>query len=919
LKKFIISIIIIAVVIGAFYYLRYYFDKENVALWDLVPGNSIAVYEVEDPADIWFELKELPLWSNLSSIPTIKTFDAELDHMDTLLSGEGNLSMLLSDMNFLISFHKISNNNLGIVFYFPVNSTEKRRKLNDIFLHYNSLPDARYGTRNYHAMNIHEISFSENGMTFSYLEYKNFLIGSFTPFLIDDVIRNIFSGFELNFRTEIGDIFQHKPIETDQGNIYVNINRIPDLMSIVATPALEKRYESFLKWLAEASYYDISFEGNQIFLNGSVSVPPDRNEYFLTSFYNQEPQPLGLISYLPNFTATYLSYTFSDFKSWRSSIDAYWQVNFPDQLKKKTAFFNENSLHEPEFYSWIGNEIGLATVQSIDIDNPDKLVFIASMDPDAGLSELDDLTASRNQANGDTLLYEVYGDKMIKKLNLTEFPSIILGEAFTGFESSYYTAIDGYVVIGNSFDVIKMMMNDLEEENTWGKSLNFVRFFENIQKKANLSYFVNFSNVWNSFYGSLNDSWKEFFRKYDYQFKHFEQVSFQFSNINNHIYTSAALQHRPGSLVAEIPASFSKDQVIYTENPVITKPFVVKNHLDRSLEVVIQDSASNLYLISSQGEILWQDSIGQKMKGELFQIDYFNNNKLQYFFATDLGLHIIDRNGEYIDGFPVIFQEPVNVEWVNLIDYDNSKRYRILLGDNRGRIFLFNKQGELLEGWGPKEFATRFSSVPFHLRIGGRDCMIAFEEKGSINLMTRRGEFYKGFPVIFDQVINSPVFVQRGTDFNRTLIHLVLENGEINKCNLQGEVINKKQLYRPGKDSYFEIIQDVLSNTYVICRQDYNNISILRSDGEVIFEKELLFSEKLEVQFYSFSAGNEIYTFTDKQQGFTYLFDGNGNLINQRPVESGHRIALIYSEVNNKFQLYSCYGNQFSKSSFYRK
>jgi hypothetical protein len=517
------------------------------------------------------------------------------------------------------------------------------------------------------------------------------------------------------------------------------------------------------------------------------------------------------------------------------------------------------------------------------------------------------------------LLYEIYGDKIIKKLNSPDFPSVILGDAFTGFESSYYTSIDDYVVIGNSFDVIKMMMNDLEEENTWGKSLNFVRFFENIQKKANLSYFINFSNVWNSFYGSLNDSWKGFFNKYDYQFKHFEQISFQFSNINNHFYTSAALQHRPASRLAEIPESFVRDQVVVTEHPLITKPYVVKSHLDRSLEVLLQDSASNLYLVSSQGEILWRDSIGQKIRGELLQLDFYNNNKLQYFFATNQGLHIIDRNGEYIEGFPVAFKEPLDVEWVNLIDYDNSKRYRILLVDTRGRVFLFDKQGELLEGWDPKTFSTRFSSPPFHLRIGARDCMIAFEEKGSFNLMTRRGDFYKGFPVIFESGISSPVYVQRGTDFKRTLIHIVLENGEVVRCNLQGEMVDKKQLYRPGKDSYFEIIQDVLNNTYVICRQDYNSISILRPDGEVIFEKELLFSEKLEVQYYSFSAGNEIYAFTDSQQGFTYLFDGNGNLINQRPVESGYRIGLVYSEVNNKFQLYSCYGNQFSISSFYRK
>jgi hypothetical protein len=132
-------------------------------------------------------------------------------------------------------------------------------------------------------------------------------------------------------------------------------------------------------------------------------------------------------------------------------------------------------------------------------------------------------------------------------------------------------------------------------------------------------------------------------------------------------------------------------------------------------------------------------------------------------------------------------------------------------------------------------------------------------------------------------------------------------------------VIEKNQLYRPGKESYFEIIPDVLNSTYVVCRQDYNYVSVMESNGDIIFERELLFSGKLQVQFYKFSAGNEIFAFTDSQQDFTYLFDGNGNLINQQPVESGFKIGLIYSEVNNNFHLYSCYGNQFTISSFYRK
>jgi len=147
----------------------------------------------------------------------------------------------------------------------------------------------------------------------------------------------------------------------------------------------------------------------------------------------------------------------------------------------------------------------------------------------------------------------------------------------------------------------------------------------------------------------------------------------------------------------------------------------------------------------------------------------------------------------------------------------------------------------------------------------------------------------------------------------------VNDKGEVIKINLNGDIVEKLQLYRPDEESRFKIVPDALGNTYVISRQDFNNVGILDQNGDTIFEEELLFTKELEVQFYNFSAGNEVYVFTDAQQGFTYLFDGNGDLINMQPVESGYKIGLLYSEVTNKYKMYTCYGNQFSVMSFYKK
>jgi hypothetical protein len=72
---------------------------------------------------------------------------------------------------------------------------------------------------------------------------------------------------------------------------------------------------------------------------------------------------------------------------------------------------------------------------------------------------------------------------------------------------------------------------------------------------------------------------------------------------------------------------------------------VVRSHVDRSLEVLVQDAANRLYLLGSNGKVLWRKWLEKPVTGEVHQVDYLKNNKLQYVFATERNLYLLDRNG----------------------------------------------------------------------------------------------------------------------------------------------------------------------------------------------------------------------------------------------------------------------------------
>jgi hypothetical protein len=183
--------------------------------------------------------------------------------------------------------------------------------------------------------------------------------------------------------------------------------------------------------------------------------------------------------------------------------------------------------------------------------------------------------------------------------------------------------------------------------------------------------------------------------------------------------------------------------------------------------------------------------------------------------------------------------------------------------------------------------------------------------------MTRRGEYNEGFPLALDDKVHSPLFVKTGTNPENTELTLLTESGEITVINLKGEVISKEQLYRPSTETTFRLCIDGLGKTYVIARQDFNKLSILNRKGALVFEKNYisqgaLQSGQLNVQYYDFGAGNEIYAVTDKVQEFTYLYNGAGELYNNRPIESGFEIGLIYYEQENTYRVYRNYEKEFS-------
>jgi hypothetical protein len=142
--------------------------------------------------------------------------------------------------------------------------------------------------------------------------------------------------------------------------------------------------------------------------------------------------------------------------------------------------------------------------------------------------------------------------------------------------------------------------------------------------------------------------------------------------------------------------------------------------------------------------------------------------------------------------------------------------------------------------------------------------------------------------------------------------------GEIYQVNLEGKITNRKQLYRPTSESKFWLVPDALQKDYIIVRQDFNSLAFMDTKGELIFEKNFITSGNLEVQYYNFSLNNKLFIAIDKEQEFTYLYDGNGTLINFEPIETGYPVAVLFSSGDQEYRIYKCYNKQVAVLTFKR-
>jgi hypothetical protein len=258
-------------------------------------------------------------------------------------------------------------------------------------------------------------------------------------------------------------------------NLFFNFNRASGLLKNFLTVNLVGELSVFNNQNTFASLtYNYSTE--KLLFNGYTQINDEKNYYHL--FTANVEQKITINSILPDKTANYIYYSFSNYASFRKSLVNWFSKNGESEkisslFKKIDETYRINL--EEDFSKFINSQFITFQLNSgekfgaIDLNNGDKV----------------------NQLLLDLSAEYAPNIRIFKDSNI---PYSLFGEPFKKFERPFFTVIDNYLVMANNASSIQVFLNSYNNSKLLVNSTDYIRFRDQISSSATICFYVNNKN-----------------------------------------------------------------------------------------------------------------------------------------------------------------------------------------------------------------------------------------------------------------------------------------------------------------------------------------------------------------------------------------------------------------------------------------
>lgn len=360
-----------------------------------------------------------------------------------------------------------------------------------------------------------------------------------------------------------------------------------------------------------------------------------------------------------------------------------------------------------------------------------------------GMRESHFLARVKNEDGEETFIY---------RMPFTGVASILSGEASASGADEWVLFSRSYMVFAASPDLLALIKRESDSDNTLINDAGFREMEKTLPTRSSFVFYVSGASL-RSVIGEIVTP-SALASITDEAIASIDGIGLSLTPSNDMIYTSLSVRYHDPSLaqspsavrtIAEtnitsgtlIDAGLNLIWKVRLDAALSAKPFLFLNHNTGATEIFVQDQKNNIYLVSSSGKILWKALIREKIIGDVFMIDYYRNGKNQLLFSGKNYLHLIDRNGNYVDRFPVKLRSPA-ANTLALFDYENNKDYRLCIAGDDRKIYVYDRSGTPVRGWNLFTTHGKVTDPVVFFRVRGKDYLFAADEQ-SVYLLDRMG------------------------------------------------------------------------------------------------------------------------------------------------------------------------------------
>lgn len=899
MSRKIITVVWVVILTGLLAFAYFYFstlkDFKNNQTIKAVPTDASLIIQVQKPKNlIQVILNDVKYREALLPFANFTLFNQYLTSLQNDSVFNNGLIRSLISKPLTISLHPLGKDNVCPLFTYALNNQAEENKIL-AFLE-ESKGHWIIDKRKYNTSHIYNLKLKgRQGQVFASM-YRGLLMASSSSLLVENALRQLRTDFSLMEDATFSKLFKTSGNNSD-ANIFINFEQLPGVLS----PVFNSKYKSkllFIKNMANWGELDINLNDNHLLINGFLYSASNEAK-INTLFEGVNPSSTKIDNVIPDNASFVLSYSFDYGQKLKDRLLTYLKQR--NQYEKHTIEFNKFKLRgklnevEESIFDLIDKEFAYITCHSSDVTaSDDRYLIIKSQSKSKTLKLLADVSAeeltpvTHYQLDAQTKhpIYRSQSSAVIPFMLRTYCPDS---------PQAYFAFIDNYLIFGDSPKQLATIIYANILNKTLQNSKYHKEFSNMFAYKENVFVYFDFSKVKNLLPDagkfellSPNETQQEALNK-------FYGLGIQLTAAKELLYVNACIEY--------MPERQGEPETVWQsglDSTIIGKPSLMINHYTREREIMVQDKLNMLYLISNSGRILWKKKLGEPILGEITQIDFYRNNKLQYLFNTADKIYLLDRNGNHVDKYPVELTHKATNP-IAIFDYDNNGSFRIFVACANKNTYVYDKTGKLIGGWDAKPTEGIVTQAMQHFRAQGND-YIAFADDKRNYILNRRGEERVSVKADFVRNPNSVFYLIYKE--NVAYLSTTDTQGNLQLINLSNGVCTQQTLLNSPGDHYYMAYD--LNNKEgiesIVVQQD--KVVVFSADGKKLFEVNIEGKLMPVADTYLFSSSNKKIGVFDTENNNIYLINNDGTLYKNFPLRGKSRFSIGFlNQESTRFNL----------------